>query len=71
MQRQVALGMRQVVVLPYYLFTGTLIQRIERQVDLILDAGSCGVEPTTIVNLTGPEPVITRVGRGDTSLFGV
>ncbi len=46
-------------------------ERIERQVDLILDAGSCGVEPTTIVNLTGPEPVITRVGRGDTSLFGV
>jgi tRNA threonylcarbamoyl adenosine modification protein (Sua5/YciO/YrdC/YwlC family) len=46
-------------------------ERIERQVDLILDAGSCGVEPTTIVNLTGPEPVITRVGRGDTALFGV
>jgi len=46
-------------------------ERVERQVDLILDAGSCGVEPTTIVNLTGPEPVITRVGKGDTALFGV
>ena len=46
-------------------------QRLEHQVDLILDAGSCGVEPTTIVNLTGPEPVITRVGKGDTALFGV
>lgn len=45
--------------------------RLEHQVDLILDAGSCGVEPTTIVNLTGPEPVITRVGKGNTSLFGV
>jgi len=31
-QRQVLLGMKQVVVLPYYLFTGTLIQRIARQV---------------------------------------
>jgi len=31
-QRQAALGLRQVVVLPYYLFTGTLIQRIGRQV---------------------------------------
>jgi sirohydrochlorin cobaltochelatase len=31
-QRQVALGMKQVVVLPYYLFTGTLMQRIGRQV---------------------------------------
>ena len=32
-QRQVLLGMKQVVVLPYYLFTGTLMQRIARQVD--------------------------------------
>lgn len=31
-QRQVLIGMRQVVVLPYYLYTGTLMQRIERQV---------------------------------------
>lgn len=30
-QRQVMLGMTQIIVLPYYLFTGTLIQRIERQ----------------------------------------
>ncbi len=46
-------------------------ERIEHHVDLILDAGSCGVEPTTVVNLTGPEPVITRVGKGDIALFGV
>jgi tRNA threonylcarbamoyl adenosine modification protein (Sua5/YciO/YrdC/YwlC family) len=46
-------------------------ERIDHQVDLILDAGSCGVEPTTIVNLTGGEPVITRVGKGDTAVFGV
>lgn len=32
-QRQVLVGMRQVVVLPYYLFTGTLMQRIARQVE--------------------------------------
>ena len=32
-QRQVRLGMKQVVVLPYYLFTGTLIERIARQVE--------------------------------------
>ncbi|MBB4843806.1 sirohydrochlorin cobaltochelatase [Paucibacter oligotrophus] len=30
-QRQVALGMKQIIVLPYYLFTGTLMQRIQRQ----------------------------------------
>ena len=32
-QRQSLLGMKQVVVLPYYLFTGTLVERIARQVD--------------------------------------
>lgn len=31
-QRQVKLDMRQIVVLPYYLFTGTLIERIHRQI---------------------------------------
>ncbi len=32
-QRQVQLGMTQVAILPYYLFTGTLIERIKRQVE--------------------------------------
>ena len=32
-QRQSLLGMTQVVVLPYYLFNGTLVERITRQVD--------------------------------------
>ncbi|MEW5887621.1 MAG: sirohydrochlorin chelatase [Pseudomonadota bacterium] len=32
-QRQARCGMTQIVVLPYYLFTGTLIRRIERQVE--------------------------------------
>ncbi len=46
-------------------------ERLDHQVALILDAGSCGIEPTTVVNLTGPVPEITRVGKGDTALFGV
>lgn len=46
-------------------------ERLAHQVDLILDAGACGLEPTTVVNLTGDEPVITRVGKGDTAVFGV
>lgn len=32
-QRQAMLGMKQIVVLPYYLYTGTLVQRIARQVE--------------------------------------
>ncbi len=33
LQRQVRLGMMQIVILPYYLFTGTLIERIKHQVE--------------------------------------
>ena len=46
-------------------------ERMEHQVDLIIDAGSCGVTPTTIVNLTGPAPEILRLGKGDTRVFGL
>ncbi|MGV6826371.1 MAG: L-threonylcarbamoyladenylate synthase [bacterium] len=39
------------------------------QVDLIIDGGYCGYEPTTVVHLEEPEPRVTRVGKGDVSLF--
>lgn len=45
--------------------------RLERRVDLVLDSGSCGVEPTTVVDLTGEVPAVTRVGKGDPTIFGV
>ena len=39
------------------------------QVDLIIDGGRCGHEPTTVVDLTGDSPQIIREGKGDTSPF--
>jgi len=45
-------------------------RRLEHQVDLILDCGSCGITPTTIVDLTGEEPVIVRRGKGSLAPFG-
>ncbi len=42
---------------------------LEHQVDLILDGGSCGIEPTTVVDLTGPAPVVTRAGKGSLTPF--
>jgi tRNA threonylcarbamoyl adenosine modification protein (Sua5/YciO/YrdC/YwlC family) len=38
-------------------------------VDLIIDGGSCGTEPTTVVDMTSEPPAVLRHGRGDTSLF--
>jgi len=45
--------------------------RLEHQVDLILECGSCGITPTTVVDLTGPAPVVTRQGRGGLQPFGL
>lgn len=45
--------------------------RLERQVDLVLDGGSCGVEMTTVIDLTGEGPQIVRTGRGSLEPFGV
>ena len=39
-------------------------ERLEKQVDLIIDGGFCGLEPTTVVDLTGPVPVVLREGKG-------
>ena len=45
--------------------------RLEHEVDLVLDSGSCGLTPTTVVDLTGEDPVITRQGRGVLAPFGL
>jgi tRNA threonylcarbamoyl adenosine modification protein (Sua5/YciO/YrdC/YwlC family) len=45
--------------------------RLERQVDLVLDGGSCGVEMTTVVDLTGDAPEVVREGKGNLEPFGV
>jgi tRNA threonylcarbamoyl adenosine modification protein (Sua5/YciO/YrdC/YwlC family) len=44
--------------------------KLEHAVDLILDSGSCGITPTTVVDLTGAAPVITRMGKGSLAAFG-
>jgi len=46
-------------------------ERLEHQFDLILDGGSCGLEPTTVVDLTGAAPVVTRAGKGSLVPFGL
>jgi len=44
-------------------------ERIGNQVEVIVDAGATGIEPTTILDLSGGHLDILRVGRGDVSQF--
>lgn len=41
-----------------------ILRRLARRIEAVIDAGGQGFEPTTVVDLTGPEPVVTRLGRG-------
>ncbi|MBU6952440.1 L-threonylcarbamoyladenylate synthase [Hahella sp. HN01] len=44
-------------------------QMLEHAVDLIIDGGFCGMEPTSVVDLTDDTPVVLREGAGDISGF--
>jgi tRNA threonylcarbamoyl adenosine modification protein (Sua5/YciO/YrdC/YwlC family) len=35
------------------------------QIELVIDSGFCGLEPTTVIDLTGDAPVLIRRGKGD------
>jgi tRNA threonylcarbamoyl adenosine modification protein (Sua5/YciO/YrdC/YwlC family) len=43
--------------------------RLGDQLGAILDAGHCGIEPTTVIDLTVSPPLIVRHGRGDITPF--
>ena len=45
-------------------------QRLEKLLDLVIDAGHCGMEMTTVINLTGVQPELVRAGRGPLEPFG-
>lgn len=44
-------------------------ERIGHQIEAIIDAGPAGIEPTTVLDLSGGAVEILRVGRGDVSQF--
>jgi len=45
--------------------------RLDHEIDFILDVGACGVQPTTVVDLTGAEAVLVRQGVGDIAQLGL
>lgn len=44
--------------------------RLERRVDVIIDGGSCGIEPTSVLDLSGGSVAVVRKGKGDVAAFG-
>lgn len=43
---------------------------LEHQLDLVVDSGPCGTEPSTMIDLSGDEPVVLRTGRGSLGVLG-
>ncbi len=46
-------------------------KRLNHQVDLVLDGGAVGLEPTTVIDLTGEIPVLVRRGKGNIAPFEI
>jgi tRNA threonylcarbamoyl adenosine modification protein (Sua5/YciO/YrdC/YwlC family) len=45
-------------------------EKLEHQLDLVIDSGSCGSVPTTVLDLTGDPPVVVRKGKGSLDALG-
>ena len=43
--------------------------QLEHAVDLVIDGGFCGMEATTVVDLTDDDVVVVREGAGPTDVF--
>ncbi|TDI78585.1 MAG: threonylcarbamoyl-AMP synthase [Betaproteobacteria bacterium] len=50
---------------------GEIRERLEHQVELVIDGGSCGLVMTTVIDLTGGKPELVRHGRGSLVPFGM
>jgi tRNA threonylcarbamoyl adenosine modification protein (Sua5/YciO/YrdC/YwlC family) len=46
-------------------------ERLKKQVQLVIDGGACGMEPSTVIDLTGDGAQVVRLGRGDPAALGL
>jgi tRNA threonylcarbamoyl adenosine modification protein (Sua5/YciO/YrdC/YwlC family) len=46
-------------------------EALEHRLDLVIDAGACGVEASTVIDLTGDTPLVLRKGSGSLAPFAV
>jgi tRNA threonylcarbamoyl adenosine modification protein (Sua5/YciO/YrdC/YwlC family) len=48
-----------------------IVQRFRNQIAAVIDAGACALEPTTVIDLSGGEPVLIRQGGGTLAALGL
>jgi tRNA threonylcarbamoyl adenosine modification protein (Sua5/YciO/YrdC/YwlC family) len=46
-------------------------ERFQKALQAVVDAGACPMQPTTVVDLSGEEPMLVRQGRGDPAALGL
>jgi tRNA A37 threonylcarbamoyladenosine synthetase subunit TsaC/SUA5/YrdC len=51
------------------IYAEDVVDEVGQKVELIIDAGFSGFEPTSVIDLTGTKPIIVRKGSGDVSEF--
>ena len=44
-------------------------EELDHQIDVVLDSGECGTEPTTVIDFSSGVPEVLRVGAGEPSWF--
>lgn len=50
---------------------GEIRDRLQHQVELVIDGGPCGLTPTTVVDMSQGEPEVLRVGAGSVADLGL
>ena len=50
---------------------GEIRERFQKLVQAVVDAGACPMSPTTVIDISGDEPVLVRQGRGDLARIGL
>lgn len=50
---------------------GEIRERFQKRLQAVVDAGACPMQPTTVIDLSGDEPVLVRLGRGDPARLGL
>jgi len=48
-----------------------ILERYKNQIAAVIDSGACALEPTTVIDMTGAEPVVVRQGRGSLAALGL